>query len=151
MNLAEIYENNLFLTNLFEFLDIKSNVVESKDAIQLEYPIQSGISFENVSFQYSEGGKQVLQDINLTINPGEIVAIVGANGSGKSTLVKLLCRLYDPTNGKITYNGKPLRDYKISDLRREISVMFQDYSNYYLSVKNNIWFGRVKSSLDIKG
>jgi len=90
----------------------------------------------------------VLDDINLTVRPGEIVALVGENGSGKTTLVKLLCRLYDPTSGKITLDGTDLRHFKKAALRREISVIFQDYAQYQLTAKENIWFGNIDLSAD---
>jgi ATP-binding cassette, subfamily B, bacterial len=82
-----------------------------------------------------------LKDIDLTIRPGEMVALVGENGAGKTTLIKLLCRLYDPTEGRITWDGVDLRDFETAALRREISVIFQDYVKYQLTARENIQFG----------
>ena len=90
----------------------------------------------------------MLHDITLTIAPGEHVALVGANGSGKTTLVKLLCRLYDPTSGAITVDGVDLRDLETTALRREISVLFQDWAAYHVSARDNIWFGDPRPETD---
>ena len=97
--------------------------------------------FQNVSFRYAASDRKALKNINLSIGPGEVVALVGENGSGKTTLVKLLCRLYDPVSGCITIVGIPLTNFSISDLRHEIGVVFQDYMHYYLTARENIWFG----------
>jgi ATP-binding cassette subfamily B protein len=139
--LAGLYEDNLFLSNLYEFLDLKPKVVEPRHPRPVPQPMQTGIAFDQVSFQYPTGTKKVLEDINLTIRPGEVVALVGENGSGKTTLIKLLCRLYDPTSGIITLDGIDLRQFEATVLRREISVIFQDYAQYYLTARENIWFG----------
>jgi ATP-binding cassette subfamily B protein len=104
--------------------------------------------FTGVSFQYPAAPRKVLHDITLTIAPGEHVALVGANGSGKTTLVKLLCRLYDPTSGAITVDGVDLRDLETTALRREISVLFQDWAAYHVSARDNIWFGDPRPETD---
>jgi ATP-binding cassette subfamily B protein len=141
--LAGLYEDNLFLSNLYEFLDLKPKVVEPLHPRPIPQPTQTGIAFDHVSFQYPTGTKEVLEDITLTIRPGEVVALVGENGSGKTTLIKLLCRLYDPTSGIITFDGVDLRQLETTALRREISVIFQDYAQYHLTARENIWFGNV--------
>jgi len=84
---------------------------------------------------------KVLEDINMSIRPGEVVAFVGENGSGKTTLIKLLCRLYDPIDGNITLDGTDLCQFETTALRRQISVIFQDYAQYHLTARENIWFG----------
>jgi len=145
---TKLYEDNLFLTTLYEFLDIKPTMKEPLNPVQIPEIMKEGIFFEHVGFCYPEKGKKVLEDINLYIKPGQTIALVGENGSGKTTLIKLICRLYDPTAGRITFDGVDLRDFRISDLRREISVVFQDYTHYYLTAKENIWFGNVGSSFD---
>ena len=104
--------------------------------------------FDGVSFQYPSASRKVLHDVTLTIRPGEHVALVGANGSGKTTLVKLLCRLYDPTGGAITIDGIDLRDFETAALRREISVVFQDWAAYHVSARDNIWFGDPRPDCD---
>lgn len=141
--ISALYEDNLFLANLYEFLDIKPRLIDPIHSVPIPRPMYGGVEFRNVNFNYSNTTRQTLKDINLTIKPGEVVAIVGENGSGKTTLIKLLCRLYDPTSGSITIDGIDLRDFKVADLRREISVIFQDYAKYFFSAQDNIWLGNV--------
>jgi ATP-binding cassette subfamily B protein len=139
--LAGLYEDHLFLANLYEFLDMERKVVEPPKPKRVPRPMRAGIVFDGVSFQYPTAPRKVLQDVALTIRPGEHVALVGANGSGKTTLVKLLCRLYDPAGGTITLDGIDIRDFATSALRREIAVVFQDWVAYHVSARDNIWFG----------
>jgi ATP-binding cassette subfamily B protein len=140
-SLAGLYEDNLFLSNLYEFLDLKRTVIEPVQARPVPQPMQSGIVLDHVSFQYPAGTRKVFEDISLTIRPGEVVALVGENGSGKTTLIKLLCRFYDPTGGTITIDGIDLRQFETKALRREIAIIFQDYAHYHLTARENIWFG----------
>ena len=112
--------------------------------------IKEGISFEHVGFCYPGQGTKVLEDINLHINPRQIIALVGENGSGKTTLVKLICRLYDPTAGRITFDGIDIRNFRTSDLRKEISVVFQDYTHYNLTAGENIWLGSADTPVDME-
>jgi len=142
-NLAGLYEDNLFITNLYEFLDLKRTVIEPVHPRPVPQPMQSGIVLEHVSFQYPGGSRKALEDISLTIRPGEVVAMVGENGSGKTTLMKLLCRLYDPTHGTITLDGLDLRQFETKALRQEIAIIFQDYAHYHLTARENIWLGNV--------
>jgi ATP-binding cassette subfamily B protein len=140
---ADLYEDNLFLGNLYTFLELKPKLQEPFKPIVLRKPFRSGIVFDHVSFQYPGESHRVLEDIVLTIRPGEHVALVGENGAGKTTLAKLLCRLYDPTGGAITLDGVDLRHYATQDLRRSISVVFQDYPRYQLTARENIWLGNI--------
>jgi ATP-binding cassette, subfamily B, bacterial len=142
-SLSGLYEDNLFLANLYEFLDLKPKIVESAVPQSVPQPIQRGIVFENVSFDYSESSRNALKNINLIVKPGETIALVGENGSGKTTLIKLLCRLYDPTSGMIAIDGINIRDFKIADLRREIGVIFQDYAQYHFTAEENIRLGSI--------
>jgi ATP-binding cassette, subfamily B, bacterial len=144
VSLSGLYEDNLFLANLYDFLNLKSAVAEPVQPKLLPCPMQSGIVFDQVSFQYASSTRQSLYDINLTIAPGEVIALVGENGSGKTTLVKLLCRLYDPTSGTASIDGINLKDFSTSDLRRQISVIFQDYAKYNLTALENIWLGNIE-------
>ena len=139
--LASLYEDSLFLANLYEFLDLQPRIVEPSSPRPLSIPLQQGIAFEHVRFGYGASDQPVLEDITLTIRPGEHIALVGVNGAGKTTLVKLLCRLYDPSAGRITLDGVDLREFNTTDLRRQISVVFQDYAHYQLSARENIWLG----------
>jgi len=143
--LASLYEDNLFLRNLYEFLDIRPRVVEAPDPKPVPTPIRTGVVFDHVSFTYPGGEAKVIDDLCLTIRPGEHVALVGANGAGKTTLVKLLCRLYDPTAGTVTIDGVDLRQFGLTELRARFSVIFQDYVRYHLSARENIWLGRVEA------
>jgi ATP-binding cassette subfamily B protein len=147
-SLARLYEDNLFLSNLYEFLDLKRTVSEPLHATPVPQPMQSGIVVNHVNFQYPEGTRKVLEDVSLTIRPGEVVALVGENGSGKTTLIKLLCRLYDPTGGAITIDGIDLRRFETKALRNEIAIIFQDYAHYHLTARENIWFGNIALAPD---
>lgn len=143
-----LYEDNLFLGYLYEFLDIEPKVAAPPQPVPPPRPLHRGIELRNVSFTYPSSGVQVLSGIDLVVRPGEHVALVGQNGSGKTTLVKLLCRLYDPTEGSITLDGVDLREMDPIELRREISVVFQDYARYNLTARENIAFGDAWSNPD---
>ncbi len=144
MGLAGLYEDTLFVSNLYEFLDIKPNVVEPQHPKPVPQPIQKNIILEHIKFKYPTSTRPVLDDVSLSIRPGEHIALVGENGSGKTTLVKLLCRLYDPTQGRITLDGIDLREFKTTALRSQISVVFQDYVQYQLTARQNIWLGNIE-------
>ncbi len=141
-NLAQLYESGLFLTNLFDFLAIEPQLTHGR---RLPAPrvIRQGIEFRKVSFRYPGQDEWVLRDINLCIAPGEKIALVGANGAGKTTLIKLLTRLYDPTEGQILLDGIDLRDYDIAELRQRIGVIFQDFVRYQTTARENIGFGQI--------
>jgi ATP-binding cassette subfamily B protein len=143
-SLSGLYEDNLFLTNLYDFLNLKATVAEPVNPQVLPCPMQSGIVFDQVSFRYASSARQSLHNINLRIAPGEVIALVGENGCGKTTLIKLLCRLYDPTSGSVSIDGIPLTEFKTADLRRQISVIFQDYAQYNLTALENIWLGNIE-------
>ena len=147
-SMATLYEDNLFLSNLHDFLALKPRVMEPAEPVPVPRPLQKGIIFEDVSFHYPSSKRKVLEDISFSITPGETVALVGRNGCGKTTLAKLLCRLYDPDHGLISFDGIDLKGFKIVALRREISVLFQDFVKYYLTAKENIWFGNVDQPPD---
>ena len=143
--IGSTYENSLFLSNLFDFLAYAPELPLRADPLPVPTPIRDGIMLEHVSFKYPGTEKWVLEDISFTIQPGETVALVGANGAGKTTLVKLLTRLYDPTEGRITIDGIDLRDFDLAELRARVGVIFQDYVKYQLTVGENIGFGRIEA------
>lgn len=148
-NVSRLYESNLFLTTLHEFLGIRSHLPESVHPKLFPHPIKQGITFDHVSFQYPQEERVAIRDFTFTIRPGEHVAFVGANGSGKTTLVKLLCRLYDPLGGRITIDGADLRDYLVADVRSAVSVIFQDFVRFQLSAKDNIALGVRSHDVDL--
>jgi ATP-binding cassette subfamily B protein len=113
------------------------------DGVLAPAPIKEGIEFRNVSFKYPGSDVFVLKDINLMIAPGESIALVGLNGAGKTTLVKLLTRLYDPTEGAIFLDGRDLREFDLASLYQRFGVIFQDYARYQFSVRENIGFGQI--------
>lgn len=134
-----MYEDNLYLSNLTEYLD---HEVPEQSGTMLAGPMpEDGIRFENVSFFYPGSDVPALDNVSLHITPGESLAIVGENGSGKTTLMKLLTRLYTPTQGQILLEGLPLQDWDIDTLRRKIGVIFQDFARYQLIVGENIGIG----------
>ena len=137
-SLAGLYEDNLFMSNFFEFLDLKPKIQEARNPAPVPRPMNQGIAFKDVEFKYPSGNRKILDGISFSIAPGEIVALVGENGSGKTTLVKLICRLYDPRKGIITMDGIDLRAFNTTALRREISVIFQDYIHYHFTARENI-------------
>ena len=143
-NLGKLYENSLFLGNLFEFLDLKPQIVSPPNPRSVPSPLSSGIQFRGVSFHYPGSTRQVLSDFNLEVQPGQMVALVGPNGSGKSTLLKLLCRFYDPDGGSISLDGISLSELSTTDLRRAMSVFFQQPVRYNDTVSANIRFGDLR-------
>jgi len=140
-SVSNLYESNLFLTTLHEFLAIRSKLPEAVRPRPFPSSLGQGIAFEQVSFQYPHEERVAVRDFTFMIKPGEHVAFVGANGAGKTTLVKLLCRLYDPTSGRITIDGVDLRDYAIADVRGAVSGIFQDFVKFQFSAKDNIALG----------
>ncbi len=142
--LTGLYEDNLFLTNFYQFLELTPKIRPPARPRPVPAELRQGVSFQGVSFTYPGSSKRALEDIDLTLAPGEVIALVGENGSGKTTLIKLLCRLYDPSEGRITVDGIDLRQLDPVCWRREISVIFQDYIHYHLSAAENIWLGNVE-------
>ncbi len=140
-SMAELFEHSMFLNNFYTFFQIQPHVGAPANPQRVPDMVREGIVFENVSFRYPNSDRMILEDVNLTIRPGEVIALVGENGAGKSTLVKLLCRLYDPTSGRITLDGVDLREFDPVELRRRFSVIFQDFIHYHFTVQENIGFG----------
>jgi len=138
---GQIYENVLFLGNLFEFLDLEPQVNDPVEPESAPAQLQAGINFQNVTFRYPGSDHVVFDNFNFMVPAGKVVAIVGANGAGKTTLMKLLCRFYDPENGRITFDGIDIRHLKLADLRRMLTVMFQYPMLYMATAKENIALG----------
>jgi ATP-binding cassette, subfamily B, bacterial len=142
---SSIYENNLFMANLFDFLGLKPQMGVATRNHALPVPLRSGIEFRAVGFRYPEREEWALRDISLTIRRGEKIALVGPNGAGKTTLIKLLTRLYDPTEGTILIDGIDVRELDPLDLRQRVGVIFQDFVRYHLPAAENIGFGQIEA------
>lgn len=146
--ISSLYEDKLFLDNLYDFLNIVPSLTAQKQKQEIPSPIQRGFRFENVDFSYTGSARQALHNIDIEVKPGEVIALVGENGSGKTTLIKLLCRLYDPTSGRITVDDTDIREFSPLEYRQQISVIFQDYVKYFMSARENIWLGNVELQPD---
>jgi len=140
---SSIADQSLFLTDLVDFFEVRPKVESKPDAIPAPRAIRDGFIFDRVSFSYPGSSRRVLDNLDLQIEPGERIALIGENGQGKTTIVKLITRLYDPTAGRILLDGVDLRDYRIEDLHREIGVIFQDFMRYEMSARRNIAVGRI--------
>ena len=140
---GEIYTQCLYLKDLFDFFETTPTVTSPEGALEIPRPLREGFVFENVGYRYPESDLWALRDISLTLRPGERLALVGGNGAGKTTLVKLLARLYDPTEGRILLDGRDLRDYDLASLRRSVGVIFQDFHRYDLRFDENIGVGEI--------
>lgn len=150
-----LLESSLFLSHLFSFLDIKADSVEGSldrsaavERCHLSKEKRASIEFRNVSFRYPGSAEFAIKNVSFKIEPGEHIALVGPNGSGKSTLIKLLTRLYDPTEGEIFFDNKKLIEFNLLDIRRYFSVLLQDFLRYQLSVRENIGFGMLEKLND---
>jgi len=142
---TDLTEEAMYLKDLFDFFEIRPTIHTPDAGIPAPRPIRQGFVFESVTFSYPGGAKPVVENINFRLNAGEKVALIGQNGAGKTTLVKLMARLYDPTEGRILLDGRDLREYDIDDVRREIGVIFQDYMRYDAIVRENIGFGNIEA------
>ena len=144
---ASIYEGTLFIDNLISFLNEKRTIVPLlAEARKINHHAGHTIVFENVSFSYPGGSKNVIDHVNLTLEPGDTCVLVGLNGAGKTTLIKLITRLYDPTEGRILLDGHDLREYDTDDLYSMFGIIFQDFGKYAETVKDNIKFGRIEGA-----
>ena len=137
---SEIHETALGTSPILNLLSMKASMQDSSEQGSIA-KIVSGIAIQNLSFTYPHSEKPVLEGINLTIGPGETVAIVGHNGAGKSTLAKLLCRLYDPQEGSISWDGQDIRSVELETLRQNIAVLMQDYAQFPTTARENVGFG----------
>jgi ATP-binding cassette, subfamily B, bacterial len=146
---GSMYEHNLYLNDLYELLDTPAGIDVAKDGrAPVARPATGAVTFEDVSFTYPGSEEAALDQVSLRIAPGETVAIVGRNGAGKSTLIKLLCRLYDPTGGRILLDGVDLRELDPREVRSLIGAMFQDYVTYQATAAENIGLGELDAIED---
>ncbi|WP_367388169.1 ABC transporter ATP-binding protein [Lewinella sp. LCG006] len=140
----------LYLQDLFDFLAIRPLIRNKEQSLPFPEKVQDGFRFENVSFQYPGVEQYAIRNLSFHLRAGEKLALVGENGAGKTTLVKLLARLYEPTEGRILLDGVDLRDYDLTSLRANVGVIFQDFFRYQLKVRENIAVGRISQEEEIE-
>ncbi|MDP4151284.1 MAG: ABC transporter ATP-binding protein [Bacteroidota bacterium] len=145
---TSVSQGAIYLRDLFEFFDIKPRIVIKPHPHPFPTPIREGWIFENVGFKYSNSDRWANRHLNFTLRAGEKLALVGENGAGKTTLVKLLARLYDPTEGRILLDGIDLREYDPAALRMQIGIIFQDFLRYQMTFAQNIAVGNIAEKED---
>jgi len=140
---SAVSQGAIYLGDFFEFFEIKPKINNSQAPRPFPNQLVQGFTFENVGFQYLNSDRWANRHLNFTLNPNEKLALVGENGAGKSTLVKLLARLYDPTEGRILLEGHDLKDYDLTELRLNIGIIFQDFLKYQMTFSQNIAAGNI--------
>lgn len=140
---TSVSQGAIYLKDFFDFFQIQPSIDSPVEPRPFPKKIQTGFTFENVSFRYANAEKWAVRKLNFTLCAGEKIALVGENGAGKTTLVKLLARLYDPTEGKILLDGHDLREYDLMALRKNVGVIFQDYIRYHMTVAQNVAVGNI--------
>ncbi len=143
LQFSSLTQEALYLQDLFDFFAIQPNIDSPAKPLPIPTPIREGFVFENVGFKYANSEKWALRNLSFSLRVGEKLALVGENGAGKTTLVKLLARLYDPAEGRILLDGRDLREYDLTDLRRNVGVIFQDFVRFKMSAGVNIAVGDI--------
>jgi ATP-binding cassette subfamily B protein len=146
---STLYQNNLFINTLFDYLAVPDSQILSGTR-PFPQKIRKGIEFRHVSFCYPGTSRYIIKDLNILLESGKCVALVGSNGAGKTTLVKLLTRLYEPTDGEILIDDVPLKEYDLQSVRSCISAIFQDFVQYSSSAYDNIGYGAIEAIDDEK-
>ena len=146
---ASIYEGTLFIDNLITFMNEKTTIAPTvAKPRHIKHHVGHKIEFENVSFVYPGHDRKVINNVSLTIDAGDTCVLVGVNGAGKTTLIKLLTRLYDPTEGRILLDGYDIKEYDVADLYTMFGIIFQDFGKYAVTIKENIMFGQIGKEAD---
>ncbi|HZX43808.1 MAG TPA: ABC transporter ATP-binding protein, partial [Myxococcaceae bacterium] len=146
-----MYEDNLYMSNLFEYLAIPTGrPLPPPELAALASGEEQGVRFEDVGFRYPGAEGWALRHVSLFIPRGQSLALVGQNGAGKTTFIKLLTRLYEPTEGRILLDGRDLRTWDEETLRRRIGVIFQDFNQYQFRFRENVGFGSVEHAEDVE-
>jgi len=134
-------------TRVFEILDTQSDITEKPEAVNLP-KVEGLVRFEDVTFRYYNSGELVLKNVNLEVQPGQTVALLGATGSGKTTIINLLPRFYDPSQGRITIDGYDLRDVCLDSLRAQIGIVLQETTLFSGTIRENIAFGKSDATME---
>ncbi|ATP59013.1 ABC transporter ATP-binding protein [Pedobacter ginsengisoli] len=144
LRFTAVSQGAIYLSDFFEFFEIEPKIRKMSNAKPFPNPIKQGFTFEDVGFQYAHSERWANRHLSFTLHPGEKLALVGENGSGKTTLVKLLARLYDPTEGRILLDGIDLKEYDLDELRLNVGIIFQDYLRYQMTFAQNIAVGNIQ-------
>ena len=150
LGFTAIAGQSMYLDDLFSFFEIEPTILSPASPKPFPQPIARGISFENVGFRYPDTEGWAIRHLSFTLRAGETLALVGENGAGKTTIVKLLTRLYDPDEGRITVDGIDLKEFAVADIHAHIGVIFQDFIRYSLSARENIGVGRIEDQDDME-
>jgi ATP-binding cassette subfamily B protein len=145
---TSVSQGAIYLQDLFEFFEIRPRIVAVAHPRSFPRPIREGFRFENVGFRYQHSERWANRHLSFTLRAGERLALVGENGAGKTTLIKLITRLYDPTEGRILLDGVDLREYDPAELRKQVGVIFQDYLRYQMTMAQNIAVGNIDRQSD---
>lgn len=148
LRFTSLAEGALYLRDLFDFFDMQPQIASPPQPRPFPQPMQDGFVFEDAGFKYPGSERWANRHLSFKLKVGEKLALVGENGAGKTTLVKLLARLYEPTEGRILLDGHDLREYDPAELHREIGVIFQDFVRYDLKVTENLAVGRIEARAD---
>jgi ATP-binding cassette subfamily B protein len=149
LGFTQIAGQSMYLDDLFSFFEIEPTILSPAAPKPFPHPIRQGIVFENVGFRYPDTEGWAIRHLTFTLAAGETLALVGENGAGKTTIVKLLTRLYDPGEGRITVDGVDLKDFAVEDIHAHIGVIFQDFIRYSLTARENIGVGRIDEQDDM--
>ena len=149
LGFTQIAGQSMYLDDLFSFFEIEPTILSPADPRPFPAPIREGIVFDNVGFRYPDTEGWALRNLSFTLRAGETLALVGENGAGKTTIVKLLTRLYDPDEGRITIDGIDLRDLAVADIHAHVGVIFQDFIRYSLTARENVGVGRIEARADM--